>query len=71
MIHFMGCLGNWYFGKKLGHGDGCWHNNCELLNQIQNMSIHFYKLMLFDVYFIEDKIKYDLFLLSPTDQTTP
>jgi hypothetical protein len=50
---------------------GCWHNNFELLDQIQNMSIHFYKLVLFDVYFIEDKMKYDLFLLSPSDKTTP
>jgi len=38
---------------------------------IQNMYIHFYKLVLFDVYFIEDKMKYDLFLLSPSDKTTP
>jgi hypothetical protein len=35
------------------------------------MAIHFYQLVLFDVYFIEDKMKYDLFLLSPSDKTTP
>jgi hypothetical protein len=71
MIHFIRCLGNWYFGKNLVMVVGSWHNNSNLLDQIQNMAIHFYQLVLFDVYFIEDKMKYDLFLLSPSDKTTP
>ncbi len=58
-------------GKNLVMVVGCWHNNSNLLDQIQNMAIHFYKLVLFNVYFIEDKMKYDLFLLSPIDKTTP
>ncbi len=58
-------------GKKLVIMVGCWHNNSNLLDQIQNMFIRFYKLVLFDVYFIEDKMKYDLFFLSPSDKTTP